>query len=230
MKLRHTLFLFCAVVALTAITDAQENPPAHGHPLPRIQFVFDHPDMPVAHYEIELSSDGAAHYESKSRGQEKGTFEEGLSRDFVVSAKTRDRIFALAKSANDLDGAFDFTKHKIAFTGNKTITLADSQGIHTAKLVWSENQQVMALVELFQGISGTLEEEPVLQRLRKFDRLGLNAELAKMEKLAESGWLRELNLISGVLKEIASDQQIMGLARKRAERLLKLAAPGSNET
>ena len=79
------------------------------------------------------------------------------------------------------------------------------------------------LADLLQGISGTLEEEPVLQRLRKYDPLGLNVELAKMEKLEKSGWLRELSLISGILRDIASDGKIMGVARKRAERLLQKA-------
>ena len=81
----------------------------------------------------------------------------------------------------------------------------------------------MKLTDLFQGISGTLEEEPVLQRLRRYDPLGLNAELGKMEKLADSGWLRELNLISPMLKEIAEDGRIMGVARKRAQHLLSKA-------
>jgi hypothetical protein len=221
--------LSIATVFLTGLCVAAQTTPSTA--LPRIHFTFDHPELAVAHYEIDMDANGKAHYESKVRGQEKGTLDDGLSRDFTVSAGTRDSIFALIKSAHNLDGSFDYTKHKVAFTGTKTINLVDANGEHTAKFVWSENESLVRLADLFQGISGTLEEEPVLQRLRRYDKLGLNAELGKMEKLAESGWLRELNLISDVLKDIATDAGIMGVARKRAEHLLqKAAVSAGNET
>ena len=229
-----------ALLTFTAITVAQnlaqavaqdsDHEKATTASPPRLRFVFDHPDVQVTHYQIDVAADGAAHYESRIRGHEKGSSEDEVSRDFTVSPETRTKLFALAKAANNLDGDFNFSKHKIAFTGNKTIILTDAGGTHTTKIVWSENQQIMSLIEVFEGISGTLEEEPTLQRLRRFDRLGLNAELAKMERLANSGWLREINLISGVLKDIASDSSIMSLARRRAERLLKLASGASKET
>ena len=199
--------------------------------LPKIHFIFDHPDLEVAHYEMDIDANGAAHYESRVRGQAKGNTEEGISRDFNLSADTRDRLFELIKAANNLDGTFDYTRHRVAFTGTKTITLTDATGIHQAKFVWTESQPVTQLTELFQGLSGTLEEEPVLQRLRRYDPLGLNAELGKMEKLADSGWLRELNLIAPTLKDIATDGNIMAVARKRAEHLLQKASPpGRNQT
>jgi hypothetical protein len=229
MRKASHLSLRCLLLACSFICSAQQQPAPKNQTLPDIHFVFDHPELQVTHYEIDIDSTAKAHYESQIRGQEKGSTQQGIVRDFNISPATRDRIFSLAKAANNLDGNFDFTRNKIAFTGTKSITLNDEKGSHSIKLVWSENRHVMELVELLQGISGTLEEEPVLQRMLKHDRLGLNAELGKMEKAAGSGWLREINLISGILKEIADDPKIMDLARKRAERLLKLAAV-NNET
>lgn len=223
MSLRHLLFLLLVVLPAAA----QSSSPA----LPRIHFTFDHPDLAVTHYDIDVDTAGKAHYESKAKGAQPGTADDGVTRDFTLSPATRDRIFELVKSANNLDGVFAFEKHKVAFTGTKTITLTDASGTHTAKFVWSENQSVIALADLFQGISGTLEEEPILQRLRRYDPLGLNAELGKMEKAADSGWLRELGLIADTLKEIASDPNVMSLARKRADHLLqKATASPHNET
>jgi hypothetical protein len=207
---------------------AAQSPPTTPA-FPKIHFTFDHPELQVTHFEIDIAADGHAHYESRIRGAEKGTSEEGITRDFVLSSATLNRIFELAKAANRLDGDFDYTRHRIAFTGNKTITYTDAQGSNTAKFVWSENETVMKLTDLLQGISGTLEEEPVLQRLRRYDPLGLNAELGKMERLADSGYLRELNLISSVLKDLANDGNVMSPARKRAAHLLQKATQ-SNET
>ncbi len=210
------LFVFCAQWLL-----AQSAPAPTA--LPRIHYTFDHPDLPVTHFELEIAGDGHAHYESRIKGAEKGTTDDGITRDFVLPAASVTRIFDLVKAANRLQGDFDFTKHRIAFTGNKTITYTDAQGSNTAKFVWSENEAVTKLSVLLQGISATLEEEPVLQRLRRYDPLGLNAELAKMERSADTGYLRELDLIAPVLQELANDGNVMSPARKRAARLLQKA-------
>ncbi len=210
------LFLFCTQCLL-----AQSGPPQTA--LPKIHYTFDHPDLPVTHFELDIAADGHAHYESRTKGAEKGTTDDGITRDFVLPAASVTRIFDLAKAANRVQGDFDFNKHRIAFTGNKTITYTDAEGSNTAKFVWSENETVMKLSDLLQGISGTLEEEPILQRMRRYDPLGLNAELAKMEKLANSGYLRELNLISPILQELADDPNVMSPARKRAAHLLQKA-------
>src|SRR5206468_3591533 len=116
------------------------------------------------------------------KGQDRGSSEEGIQRDFTLSAATRGRLFELIKATNNLVGNFDYTKHRLAFSGTKTISYTDANGTNTTKYGWSENENVMKLTELLEGISGTLEEEPVLERLRRFDKLGLNAELGKMER------------------------------------------------
>jgi hypothetical protein len=219
MRLRFPIVL--VLLAFAPVLSAQSA--AASTALPKIHFTFDHPDLLVTHFDLDISADGHAHYESRIKGAEKGTMEEGVTRDFVVSPETTAHIFDLAKAANRLQGDFDFTKHRIAFTGNKTVTYTDEQGSNTAKFVWSENETVMKLSDLLQGISGTLEEEPILQRMRRYDPLGLNAELAKMEKLANSGYMRELNLISPILQELADDPNVMSPARKRAAHLLQKA-------
>ena len=221
MNLRLWIIYF--LVALTPLLTAQSAAQ------PKIHFTFDDADMPVTHFELDITADGHAHYESRDKSTEAGATEAGVTRDFVISSATVRRIFDLAKAANRLQGDFDFTKHRIAFTGNKTITYTDAEGSNTAKFVWSENESVMKLSDLLQGISATLEEEPVLQRLRRYDPLGLNAELAKMERLADSGYLRELNLISSTLQQLASDGNVMSPARKRASHLLQKAMQ-PNET
>ena len=76
---------------------------------------------------------------------------------------------------------------------------------------------------MFQGIASTLHGEAELIRLRKFDKLGLDAQLKLMEDQAKSGWLKEIGVITQVLNEIKSDPKVMGMARTRAERLLKFA-------
>jgi hypothetical protein len=215
-------FLPVILLLLSAWVSAQTRTATS---LPKVHFVFDHPDLSVTHYEIDIDANGNAHYASRIKGQEKGTTEEGVTRDFTLSVSTRDHLFELIKATNNLVGNFDYTKHKIAYSGTKTLSYTGADGAtNTAKYGWSENETLMKLTELLQGISGTVEEEPVLERFRRFDKLGLHAELGKIEQLVKSGWMRELNLIAPILKEIAADTTIMGVARQRAERLYRLAS------
>src|SRR4051794_9494660 len=112
MKRTSTLLVMMAVFLLGVPGFAQSTPPAG---VPAISFTFDHPDLPVTHYQIDIAADGKAHYQSQTRGQEKGTAEDGISRDFVLSADTRSLIFDLVKKADNLVGNFDYARHKIAF-------------------------------------------------------------------------------------------------------------------
>src|SRR4051812_26761800 len=96
MPAKLLIMFLCAALPVFA----QSSPPAAAV-LPKIHFTFDHPDLPVTHYEIDITADGKAHYESRTKGQEKGSSDEEISRDFILSAETRDSIFDLVKKANN---------------------------------------------------------------------------------------------------------------------------------
>ena len=44
-----------------------------------------------------------------------------------------------------------------------------------------------------------------------------------MEKKAQGGWLKQLQLISPVLQQISTDGSVMDIARRRARNLLAMA-------
>src|SRR5437868_2552225 len=112
---RHLVFLVCIFVALQLFAQNDPKPAT----FPKIHFTFDHPGLPVTHYDTDIAADGTAHYQSRIKAGTESS-DEGVTRDFKLSEETRARIFALCKSANYLRGSFDYTKHKIAFTGTKT--------------------------------------------------------------------------------------------------------------
>ncbi|MCU1305461.1 MAG: hypothetical protein JWN45_156 [Acidobacteriaceae bacterium] len=195
-------------------------------PLPKVHFAFDHDAMEVPHYEFDVDADGHAVYKSSGKPAAQSGEVETLNKNFNLSPATRTRIFELAKQADYFNGSFDYTKNKVAFTGKKTLSYSDKTRSGSASFNWSENKPITELASLFQGISATLEAEPRLRRLRRFDKLGLNAELASLEQLANSGFLAEIGLIGDCLRDIANDGAVMGMARKRAEHLLQMASDG----
>lgn len=188
--------------------------------LPTVRFSFENPNVTPATYEISVDATGDAEYFSRDEGSADS---DGLRRHFQVSKATRDRIFTLTEALRQFRGDYDFKKHRVAFSGNKTFTYMEGAEEYSTHFNWSENKDITELAALFEGMASTLHGEFELIRLRKFDRLGLDAQLKHMEEQAKSGWLKEIGAISKVLNEIKSDPKVMGMARARADRLLKLA-------
>jgi len=72
-----------------------------------------------------------------------------------------------------------------------------------------------------------------LLHLRKFDKLGLEAVLKRMEEMEKDNYLSEMQAIAPVLRQLANDPNVMHVARERANRMLDrlaatttMAAPG----
>ncbi len=196
----------------------QSTPPALKEPT--ITLVFDNPELPVPHYTLSLASDGEARYVLPPTTDAPA----GMADTFHVSNTTRDKAFALAGKLNNLSGNFDFTKHRVAFTGWRTFTYKSGATANTTRFNWSENPAANELASLFEGVAATVEAETQLRYLRKYDKLGLNTYLGNLEKRAKSGWVKELPILSKVLNELSSDPEVMNIARQRAQRLAQAAA------
>jgi hypothetical protein len=217
-----TVYLFS--MALSASAQNAEPANANTTAIAKIHFAYDHDALETPHYEFDVYADGHASYKSSGKADTQTGEVETLSKEFKVSPATRSRIFELAKAADYFNGSFEYTKNKVAFSGKKTLSYADPTRNGSTSFNWTENKAVTELSGIFQGMSATLEAEPRLRRLRRFDKLGLNAELAKLEQMAASGWLTEIDLIGDILREISQDGTIMGMARHRADHLLQIAA------
>lgn len=188
--------------------------------LPTVRFSFENPSLKPSNYELTVDVTGEADYFSREEQDSPGG---ERRRVFQVSKANRDRIFILTEVLRKFQGDYEFKKHRVAFTGKKTFTYIEGPEEHSTEFNWSENKHITELAALFQGIASTIQSEARLNYLRKYDKLGLSAELAILEQKANSGWLIEIGVISNVLREIAEDRGIMGMARARARRLLKIA-------
>jgi hypothetical protein len=232
----------CAVVLALAggLATAQSAPPApeaappsNSAPapdaapaLPAVTFTRAFPRIEPAFFSLRIDSAGHALYESRREEGEPGQPQLGEPTriEFQVSPATVARIFELARSLDYFQGDWDFKKHRIAESGRKTLGYSDTTRAYTTTYNWSENRSIQELTEIFQSIGNTQEAAHELVRLRRYDRLGLDQQLAHMEQLAKTGWLRELQVITPVLEKIAADPEVMNIARQRAQRLLRVAA------
>jgi hypothetical protein len=219
-----SVLLFFAIAAFTQ-TPNLEPQQADNPAIPTVTYTFDWPSIQPHHYSIAVDSTGRAAYESITA---EGTATQSVDGDpyqvkFTVSEPTRSRIFEIAKQLNYFNGDFDFKRHKIAFSGTKTLAFAEGNKKFQTSFNWSENPAIQQLTELFTGIANTEEAGRRLEHLRRFDKLGLNQELARMEDLSKNRGLAEVQSITPILQQLASDPAVMNIARERAQRLLRLA-------
>jgi hypothetical protein len=201
-------------------------------------FSFHHAQLDPPEYTFQVSQDCNAVYTAKPRHEEKTATndpdaeqeqepaeenEQGERREVRLSDATCNSILAAAKSLDYFKGDFEFRKHRVAYTGDRVLGYFAPGVSNKTSFTWSENPQVQQLSATFEGIAATLEAGPKLQYLRRFDRLGLNEALKKIEEQARKGWLKELQLLAPELQSIANDGQVMNIARQRARDLLQLA-------
>jgi hypothetical protein len=217
-----------ALLSLSAIGQTSDLHPQSGDehaPIPTVIFKLDWPGGEPEYYALSIDSSGKAAYES--RGGSKYQFGGPYSFKFTVSDTARDHIFDAARGLNYFSGNFDYRKGKIAFTGTKTISYSDPGRHSETSYNWSENKILRQLTEYLQGIATTLEFGRSLEYLHRHDKLGLNAELQRMDEMARGGQLTELQALGPQLERIAGDSNVMEIARQKARRLLQRANAGN---
>src|SRR6476661_8337913 len=141
-----------------------------------------------------VSASGATKYSSNNPGKT-GDDVDDFQTEFNMSPGARDKLFRYAKEAHYFNGDFSFKKHAVSSTGKKTLTYADQVKHFETSYDYSENKAIQEITNIFAGISNTIEQGRKLQFLRRFDKLGLEAELKGMETAFEGHNLEELQLI-----------------------------------
>jgi len=221
-----------ALLAACASVRAQAPQSEPSSPRPptasTVTFSLEWPGVEPHHYVITADSNGDTVYRSWT-AEPNGSSGDGdpYVRTLTLSVTARDRIFALARQLSYFNGDFEFHKHRVAFTGDKTLAYSDPEKRYETRYNWSENAGISELTTLFEGISTTIESGRRLERLYRFDRLGLDEELKNLERLTTEHQATELQLIAPILEQLASDAGVMNIARQRARHLLQMAGPPS---
>jgi len=228
----------CALLVLVAVpvfAQTPASPPAKEV----VFFSFHNARLEPPDYTFQLSQDCSAIYTAKPGKEEAKSADndspgepedenDGEKRAVRFASSTCQSVFELAKALGYLKGDFEYRKHKVAYTGERTLGYFAPGISNKTSFTFSENPQVQQLAAIFEGTAATLEAEPKLKYLRRYDRLGLNEALKGLEGQAEKGWLRELQLLVPELQSIANDTQVMNIARQRAQHLLQIAQAGTS--
>jgi hypothetical protein len=222
------IVLFCLLATFAVSAPAQNAGSADNFAVPTVTFDCVWEQATPQNYTITVQSTGSAKYISRSAGKPgdaDGGQEEYYALDFTMSAAGQKKVFHLAQETAYFNGDFDYKGHPVASTGKKTLAFADKARHFQTTYNHSENKSIQELTGIFQGISSTIQHGRKLQYLRRFDKLGLEAELKGMEDEAAGNFLAELQIIAPMLNTIAEDSAILNIARQRARRLLAKISP-----
>ena len=146
--------------------------------------------------------------------------------DFPLSAEMRRKIFALAEKAGYFQKDLESHHKNVAFTGKKTLAYKDASRAGECTYNFPSNPAAQELTGLFQNLSATLEFGHRIEYDRRYQKLALDAELKRMQEMAQTNMLVEVSAIQPILEQIVADQSVVNVARARAQRLLEAAAGG----
>ena len=194
---------------------------------PTVTYQFDRTGMSVPRFTLVVHEDGSGtyHAEEVERRSADSVVQQvslkEIDRSLTVSAETAAKVFATARALDHFN-VFCGTKAKnIADTGKKTLTYAGPDGTGSCQYNYSDDKSVTALTEIFYAIAYTMDVGRRLDFERRFDRLGLDAELLSLEKSVTDKNAMELGTIAPTLQKIAGDNEVMQRVRVRATKLLE---------
>ena len=188
--------------------------------VPTITFSLDFPQSIPDHYVLSVSADRKASYESTGKLTPQADPGDPFHDDFTVSADTCKKIFDLAAKAKYFEGQVDSGNKKLASTGTKGLTYTEGSRKTEATYNYSPNPAVQQLTAIFQDISATLEFGRRLEFYHHHQKLALEEELKRMEEMAKSKSLQEIQAVAPILQSIIADHSVLNVTRARAQRLL----------
>ena len=189
-----------------------------------LYFSRDFPGSAPAFFDVTVQSDG-------SGGYREALDEEPL--EFKVDKATVEELWSRVQALDGLATQLD-SKRKVAFTGDKVLRFTAADGKQAeAKFVYTEDPEAQALVAWFLRAGETARHRIELERVIRFDRLGVNDALLRLQSAFDRERVIAPEQLLPVLEQIVNQKNILHLARARAagliEKIQSASSPVSKE-
>jgi hypothetical protein len=177
---------------------------------PKIFFSKTFPGSRPAYMEVRLERDGRAEYR------------EGPDEDNPIVLKLTkddaDAIFALADKLDHFNRELE-SGLKVARMGDKVLRWENGAEKHEAKFNYSMDPDAQAIHDWFERINESAMYFIDLERAAKYDKLGVNQALLKLESSWDRRRLVALPLFLPLLDRVDKNESYLNMARERAARL-----------
>ena len=192
----------CGVLLVSASLPAAD--------VPKVIFIKSWPQSNPAYIEIAIEKSGEALYKEAA--------DDEAPLKFRLAEKETAEIFALAEKLDRFKRPLE-SNLKVARTGVKTFRFENGAEKNEVQFNYSLDESAKLLWDWFERITETEQHLLRLERTAKFDRLGVNDALLKLQVSQERNRLVATRQFLPVLNRIAGNERYLHMARERAARL-----------
>jgi hypothetical protein len=177
---------------------------------PRIVYTKSFPGSMPAFIEIAIDKDGAATYREDVKDDDPLKFE--------LSEAEAGQIWALTDKLGNFGRKLE-SGLKVANMGTKTFRYEGPDGAKEVKFNYSEDADAKVLNDIFEQISETERAYIGLERAVRFDKLGAQDALLRVEALRDQKRLMPQTQFLPLLDRVAKNESFLHMARERAANL-----------
>ena len=163
--------------------------------------------------EIKISELGSATYDIRQLD------EQPSPQPFEISRALVDRVFQLAAQLHDFNGVNLDVHRRIANLGEKTFRYEKGGEVHEATFNYTLDGTANQLLDIFEGLGRQQVDMDNLQRAMRYDRLGVNDALLRLEGDYNNKLIPAPERLLPTLDQLASDEKYLDMASQRARTL-----------
>lgn len=181
-----------------------------GEAPPHVIYTKSFPGSTPAYIEIAIEKNGAGLYKEDPKDEDPLTFQLGDAETAMIW----DLTARLANFGKKLESGL-----KVANMGHKTLHYEGPDGVHEAKFNYSTDPDAKTLNDLFEQIAETERAYGDLERAVRFDKLGVQNALLRVEVLRDQKRLVPQSQVLPLLDRVAGNEAFLHMARERAATL-----------
>jgi hypothetical protein len=211
-RLSRSLVFASVLLCLLSTAEAEAKPAAARPNAPgatitfRKTFKTSYPEF----VEIKLAGDGTGTYDIRDLD------EEASPQPLEIGSALTQRVFALAAKLRNFQDVDLDVHRRIANLGQKTFRYEKDGETHQVTFNYTIDDSATQLLNIFEGITRQQLDLSNLQRVMRYDRLGINDCLVQVETDYNSKLLPEPERLLPTLDQVAGDDKFLDIARNRA--------------
>ncbi len=177
---------------------------------PKVTYSKSFPGSVPAYVIVSVQKDGAVSYNESTDADN--------AENFKLEPAVVDSIFDYAQKLDHFKGTLE-SGLKVANMGAKTLRWQDGADASEAKFNYSQDENTNKLVDVFESIADSERTFIQLKRAIRFDKLGVNDALLRINILYNQKRLMGTPQYLPLFDRIAKDETFLHMARERAAQL-----------